>query len=237
MKKCGLWVVGAIASVVVSASALAAVIVPDNGFGNIDFPTATYVVCPGYPNFKIIDGLPGGTTIDIAASLGQFNITNQGPGGTLAGDFQQWTGMLDFNPMLGTGTLLGFNRSISIPVQGETHTGPRSPSFASDLFLLHGQVIGDPDFDLLRITAGGGFGLPSPGNTTLTPAGPNWSVDSFFDITYRIDFVGAPGGALAGRSGSTTQMTRIWLVPSPAGAALAGLAMVGVLRRRRASAD
>jgi hypothetical protein len=62
-------------------------------------------------------------------------------------------------------------------------------------------------------------------------------VDSFFDITYRIDFVGAPGGALAGRSGSTTQMTRIWLVPSPAGAALAGLAMVGVLRRRRASAD
>ena len=33
-------------------------------------------------------------------------------------------------------------------------------------------------------------------------------MDSFFDITYRIDFVGAPGGPLAGRTGSTTRTDR-----------------------------
>ena len=69
---------------------------------------------------------------------------------------------------------------------------------------------GDPDFDLLRITAGNGFGLPSPGHTTLTQQpGGNWNVDSFFDITYRIDFVGAPGGSLAGQSDSQVGTVRL----------------------------
>ena len=47
--------------------------------------------------------------------------------------------------------------------------------------------------------ASGGCGLPSPGHTTLTQLpGGDWSVDSFFDITYRIDFVGHPGKSLNG---------------------------------------
>jgi hypothetical protein len=51
--------------------------------------------------------------------------------------------------------------------------------------------------------------MPSPGHTTLTQLpGGNWAVDSFFDITYRIDFVGSPGGALGGMSGSTTGTIR-----------------------------
>jgi hypothetical protein len=75
--------------------------------------------------------------------------------------------------------------------------------FDTDLFRMTGQITGDPDFDLLRITAGTDFGLPSPGHTTLTRlASGDWAVDSFFDITYRIDFVGAPGGPFAGASGS-----------------------------------
>lgn len=104
---------------------------------------------------------------------------------------------------------LSSGRVLHVPVNGEIMTQPRMPgdpvqSFATDMIRLQGQLpAGDPDFDLLRITAGAGFGLPSPGHTTLTqlPAG-NWNVDSFFDITYRIDFVGAPGGPLAGQSGS-----------------------------------
>jgi hypothetical protein len=52
--------------------------------------------------------------------------------------------------------------------------------------------------------------LPSPGHTTLTQLpGGNWSVDSFFDITYRIDFVGKAGGPLGGMSGSTTGTIRM----------------------------
>ena len=53
------------------------------------------------------------------------------------------------------------------------------------------------------------MGMPSPGHTTLTQSGPQWNVESFFDITYRIDFVGSPGGPFAGHSGSTTGTARI----------------------------
>jgi len=113
-------------------------------------------------------------------------------------------------------TLQGSGRVLNLPTNFETHVGPRTTgnpvqSFDADMVRLQGQLPpGDPDFDLLRITAGTGFGLPSPGHTTLTqlPDG-NWNVDSFFDITYRIDFVGAPGGLYAGMSGSTTGTIRV----------------------------
>jgi hypothetical protein len=76
---------------------------------------------------------------------------------------------------------------------------------------LTGQLPpGDPDFDLLKITGGTAFGMPSPGHTTLTlQATGDWKVDSFFDITYKIDFTGKPGGHLGGMSGSTTGTIRM----------------------------
>ena len=71
---------------------------------------------------------------------------------------------------------------------------------------LQGQIPpGDPDFDLLRITAGSGFGYPSPGHTTLTLAPGGWAVDSFFDISYRIDYIGHPGGPFGGSSNSQVE--------------------------------
>lgn len=113
-------------------------------------------------------------------------------------------------------TLSGSGRVLNLPLIGSISVGSRTPgdlvqSFDMNILQLQGQLPpGDPDFDLLRITAGNSFGLPSPGHTTLTqlPDG-NWNVDSFFDITYRIDFVGAPGGPLSGHSGSTTGTIRL----------------------------
>ena len=113
----------------------------------------------------------------------------------------------------------GYNNIINMPVQFETHIAPRTPgaavqSFDTEMFRLFGQRVnpgaGDPDFDLLRVTAGSDFGMPSPGHTTLTRTqGGSWAVDSFFDISYRIDFIGAPGGPFAGMSGSTTGTIRM----------------------------
>ena len=43
----------------------------------------------------------------------------------------------------------------------------------------------------------------------------SFAVDSFFDITYRIDFVGHPGGHVGGMSGSTTGTIRMQAGQSP----------------------
>ena len=197
-------------------------VVPDNGTGTADHPPS----CPsGYVGqMQIIDGLPGGTTIDIGAVLTAFAGLVQVPGGALGGMRENWAATMPLN-LTGTGTLLGFNRNLNLPVaSGESHSAPRtlfapSQSFDTDLWGLQGQIVGDPDFDLLRITAGTGFGMPSPGHTIFSQDVGGWAVDSFFDITYRVDFVGAPGGQLAGMSGSTTGTYRFEMChnrPTPA---------------------
>jgi hypothetical protein len=162
----------------------------------------------------IVAGLPAGTTIQLGPEHTKFSLVNSGPGGTLGGQFEQFSSFLLLD-LCGTGQLQGFQRFIGMPIMCESHTAPRTPgdpvqSFDTTMFLLQGQITGDPDFDLLRITAGNGLGLPSPGHTTLVQLpGGNFAVDSFFDITYRIDFVGKPGGPLGGMSGSTTGTIRM----------------------------
>lgn len=183
--------------------------------GTADHPPSCAVGYAGHT--QIVAGLPVGTTVQIPSFLGipgGFAGLVQVPGGALGGNSETWTSMMVMQ-LNGTGTLGAYNRVINMPISaGTTHSAPRIPfapsqSFNTDLFMLQGQLpFGDPDFDLLRITAGTGFGLPSPGHTIFTWAGYGWAVDSFFDITYRIDFVGAPGGPFGGMSGSTTGVYR-----------------------------
>ena len=236
-----------------SVAAQAACIVSDSA-GTADLPPVgcTYdtpdVPVPNNDLF-IIDGLPVGTFIQMDSALHSFFNIVAGPGGGLGGEAETYQALLDM-PMIGNGLLAGFNRNIVMPLSAvESHSAPRVPgttpqSFPTDMFQLQGHIIGDPDFDLLRITAGTGFGMPSPGHTTLTrlgPPGSNWSVDSFFDIEYRIDFVGAPGGPLSGRSGSTTRKARFVIggkVPEPGSCLLFVSGAIGLCvgRRRRVCA-
>lgn len=232
-----LWI-GVCAGIALAATAAQATgVVPDNGSGTIALPPGDYQAVASI----ITDGLPLGASIEVTAWLRPAGGT-ESAGGGLGGDVQTWSpAVLDLE-MVGTGALAGFAGSFSIAgVAVVTHSGSRtagtSPqSFEQDVFMMQGQLApGDPDFDLLRITAGTGFGMPSPGHTTLTSlgGGSSWFVDSFFDITYRIDFVGAPGGPLAGMTGSTTGTDRYTFVPEPSAMALGAIALASLAVRRR----
>jgi hypothetical protein len=158
--------------------------------------------------------MPSGSPVLVDIEIVPLSLVSSVPGGPLGGEVQTWDARLGLD-LTGAGFFTGYSRSLSILGAVETATAPVSAGsnpqhFETDFTQLLAQLTpGDPDFDLLRISAGTAFGMPSPGHTTLTHAGgTNWAVDAYFDIMYRIDFVGAPGGPFAGMSGSTPDRQR-----------------------------
>ena len=236
------------AGLVIIPSAMA-VIVVDNGSGTAHMNIrADYL---GQSPMTIIDGLQAGSQINIDAVMNSPVTTLEIAGGTLGGTKSSGNGAPLFTwNMQGTGVYAGYVRSLSLPMMDvtseagispgdpEVHSAPRTngasvQSYDTVLFRLFSQITGDADFDLLRVSGGTDFGLPSPGHTTLTQSGSNWDVNSFFDLTYRIDFVGRAGGPFTGRSGSTTNTVRLLVIPEPVFAGLLAPALLIFRRRRR----
>ena len=197
----------------------------DNGSGTVDLPAECPYTAPYEPMY-IIDGLPPGTTIELIPLFGDFFCDMgtpcsgllplpdcEGTGGTLGGNFQCFEATLDLT-VSGIGVLTGFSRHLAVSVSSEIHTAPRTPgnplqTFSTVMFRLQGQLFGDPDFCEFIVTGGTDYGLPSPGETTLIELpGGDFAVDSFFDITYQIQFQGCPGSVLDGYAGVTTATIR-----------------------------
>ncbi len=198
------------------------VCVGPNVNGTTPFPPA----CAYTGDMTIVNGLPLGTTIEIDFSLGPImaNVVTVN-GGPLGGE----TTMLDWSgtmTMTGTGSLAGFNRILFPNLSCLLYTAPRIPgtpiqTFITDFETGSAMIFGDPDFCTFELRIGDTFTLPSPGQTTFTRLGgpgSNFNIDSFFDLTYEIEFVGCPGSLLEGFGGITQDTTRI-----QAGAPLASM--------------
>ena len=206
-------------------------VVPDNGSGTADLPAP----CPHHVDERQTTPLTTGELFftDIVAHQGfacppatpavcSFPSPVPGvecsqPGGALGGEQGCAESFLTlrftiYDPLTGNSD----SRTVDLPISFEMHSAPRIPgdpvqSFATNVYRMFGEITAadaDPDFDLLRVTAGSDFGMPGPGHATLTQVSGGWEVDSLFDITFQLEMVGAPGSFLAGQNQNNQRTLR-----------------------------
>lgn len=184
-------------------------LLPESGAGGIVWPPVTEQGRPG-----VTEGWFAAQRMSPArALLMRMNLratpgADMYPGSPLGGGLSVGNDLLEVE-IFGEGAWSSFHRSITVPVQTFINWSPEAvhqpkQGRAADLYFLYGEVAGDPDFSLLRISGGTGFGMPSLGHSVIEkqPSG-DWKLDSSYDLTYRVEWLGAQGSALAGQGGAT----------------------------------
>jgi hypothetical protein len=148
-----IWItVSGLGAEIARAQADDACVVPDDGTGTAELPPpGCDYVSPG-DAYRIIDGLPPGTTIELDPRHTAFFCLGTPacgePGGSLGGERELFESTLVLL-LSGTGDLDGFRRTLRVPTMVETHTGPRTPgdpvqSFDADVYNLQGAIFGEP---------------------------------------------------------------------------------------------
>ncbi len=225
MKKSGQFLTASLAVLCLLASAgmaaaakQAVCIAPNNGKGTADMPpiACEYVGPAEYHWLK--DQVTGKDLILLNLRHGIFEKITVTPGGIFDGEIEIFESRAMIEA-IGVGPLEGFHRFFSVPLDAETHIGKREfgkpvQDFDTQMYRLEGGITGDKDFKVFEITAGEAFGLSSPGHTTLTyqEESDSYWVDSFFDVKYQIDYVGASGGKLEGYEGTSQDVLTVTAV-------------------------
>jgi hypothetical protein len=214
-----------VAGMVITQSALAVPTVPDNGTGTADVPPINI------PYENKLDKTIVPLDVDPASGL-KFELklelitpTSSAPimadGLEVMGcESRAYDAQISLG-ITGYGALLGYEAELpGLIANVIVHTGPRNPGEpvqTIDTEIVSLELVGAPiaigDFQSLSIIAGKGKNststgnppmLPSPGSTKIKKKGDGtFAVDSFFDITYEIEFEGTPAGPLGGTQSKT----------------------------------
>ncbi len=188
---------------------------PESGKGSIVWPPVAAAGRPG-----VTEGMLSTQRLNPArALLVRMNLraapsADLYPGSRLGGGLSVGNDQLELE-IFGEGAYSGYRRTLSVPVQTFINWGPEAnhqalQGRATDLYFLYGELAGDPDFSLLRVSGGTGFGMPSLGHTTIErQANGDFRLDSAFDLTYRVEWSGAAAGPLAGESSLVQSVMRL----------------------------
>lgn len=181
---------------------------PESGKGSIVWPPTTAEGRPGTtPGWFSSQRLAPARALLVRMNLLATPGADLYPGGTLGGELSVGYDQLVLE-IIGEGAWSAYRRTVTLPVQTFVNWGPKADhqarqGRAADVHFLYGQISGDPDFGLLRVTGGSGFGMPSVGHTLAEKqANGDYQFDSQYDLTYRVEWSGASGGLLAGESGA-----------------------------------
>jgi hypothetical protein len=131
-----------------------------------------------------------------------LNILQEAPGGILNGAREIGTSKIDFT-LTGGCSLPGFTHTITLPANFEVHSAPRRgtaiETFDTNMYRIQGVGQADAVFEYVRLIGGTANGYPSPGRMTLASTDGNQvEVESFFNVSFRIEYKGAAGGPFAG---------------------------------------